>query len=400
MIATRKKATRKQTKTHNKRLILKTIYDHASISRAGVARITHLTRPTVSSTVSELIAEGLVTEVGYGPSRGGKPPILLSVVDNSRHLIGIDLANSEFRGAIINLRGKIVYRHSLRVNDSDGEAALALAYKFVDKLIAATTSPLLGVGIGVPGLMNPVAGIVRKSVNLNWHDLPLRDLLRDRFNMPVYIANDSQVAALGEYTFGRSRETSNLIVVKVGRGTGAGIVINGQLYYGDGYGAGEIGHVAVVENGERCLCGHFGCLETVVSSRAIISRAKSIAQNNPDSLLHQFIDTPDAITTDIALQAFEAGDPHLQQSVAEMGRYLGIALANLVGVLSIKHIFIGGSLARFGEVLVKSARQEMQQRTQATQADETCVGITTTLDTDIVLLGAASLLLAHELGLV
>jgi DNA-binding MarR family transcriptional regulator len=114
MITAAQKATRAQTKSHNKTLILKTIYEHGQISRAEVARYTHLTRPTVSNTVAELMDEGLVTEVGLGPSEGGKPPILLSVVDDSRHLIGIDLANSEFRGAVFDLRGHIIQRHSLR----------------------------------------------------------------------------------------------------------------------------------------------------------------------------------------------------------------------------------------------------------------------------------------------
>ncbi len=393
MITTATKVTRKQTKIHNKRLVLKTIYNQTSISRASVARTTHLTRPTVSSTVAELMNEGLVTEVGYGPSEGGKPPILLSVVDDSRHLIGIDLANSEFRGAVIDLRGNIIHRQSLPVNDTNGEAALALVYQLVNRLIEAASSPVLGIGIGAPGLMNPERGIVRKSVNLEWQDVPLRDFLEERYNIPVYIANDSQVAALAEYTFGDGGENNSLIVVKVGRGVGAGIVINSRLHYGDGYGAGEIGHVGVADNGKQCLCGHFGCLETVVSSRALINRAKAIAESNPGSSLNQI-----PITTDALLQIFEHSE-ELRLVITEMGRNLGRVVANLVGILNIKQVLIGGSLARFGNTLVDPLRQEMGRRVQIAQADETVVGIAT-LGNDIVILGAAALLLAYELGLV
>lgn len=330
MLPATKKATRAQTKSHNKTLILKTIYNQGQVSRADVARLTHLTRPTVSSTVTELMDEGLVEEIGYGPSEGGKPPILLSVVDNSRHLIGIDLANSEFRGAVTDLRGNILHRHSLQVNDTNGEAAVQLTYQLVDHLVKAASSPILGIGIGAPGLMNLEQGIVRKSVNLEWHNVPLGNFLETRYNLPVYIANDSQVAALGEYTFGRgSEDNTSLVVVKVGRGVGAGIVIDSQLHYGDGYGAGEIGHVTVIENGEPCLCGNYGCLETVVSSRALINRAKAIAENNPENPLNQ---TP--ITTDTVLQIYQ-NDDELQQAVAEMGKHLAIAVANLVGILNI-----------------------------------------------------------------
>jgi N-acetylglucosamine repressor len=399
MMVTLKKATRAQTRNHNKALVLKTIYDQGEISRADVARLTGLTRPTVSSTVGELMDEELVAEVGYGPSEGGKPPILLTVVDNSNHLIGIDLANSEFRGAVINLRGDVVHRRRLPVNDQDGDAALELVYRLVQELVAAADSPILGIGLGTPGLMDPEAGVVRYAVNLNWRELPLRDLLEARFNLPAYIANDSQVAALGEYTFGPQRQSSNLVVVKVGRGVGAGIVINGSLFYGDGFGAGEIGHIRVVDNGLRCRCGNEGCLETVVSSRALIRHAWQVWDENPDSPLRQVAASADRLTTDLIVQAFQAGEPHLQPVIEHMGRHLGQSLAGLAGTLNIRHIAIGGSLARFGEALVEPVRQEMRRHVQHTQAGETIVSVAT-LGEDIVILGAAALLLANELALV
>lgn len=401
IISTNQKATKKYTKTHNKRLILKTIYDQVEISRASIARITHLTRPTVSSAVAELIDDGLVEEVGQGPSKGGKRPTLLSVVDDSRHLIGIDLANSEFRGGLLDLRGTILHRFSVPVDDTNGQAALELVYQLIDHLVAASSSPLLGIGIGTPGLIDARQGVVRQAVNLDWQELPLQNLLEQRYDLPVYIANDSHVAALGEYTFGSGPETPypNLIVVKVGRGVSAGIVLNGHLHYGDGSGAGEIGHVAVVDNGELCACGQYGCLETIVSSRAIVKRAREIAQNSPNSRLHQFAAAPAEITTDVVLQAFAAGDEALQAVITDVGRYLGVAVANLVGSLNIQHILIAGSVARFGEPLLEPLRQTMRQRAMALLVNETQVGLSR-LGQDIVIQGAASLLLSHELGLV
>lgn len=398
MFANVLKATHEQTKTHNKRLVLKTIYDHSSSSRADVARWTGLTRPTVSSTVTELMAEGLVEEVGQGQSDGGKPPILLRVIDGARHLIGIDLANSEFRGAVTDLRGQVIHRVSLPVHEQDGEAALALVYALCEQLLPAATSPVLGIGIGTPGLIHAQKGIVRKAVNLDWADLPLRDLVARRCGLPVYIANDSHVAALGEYVFGQKRKTPNLVVVKVGRGVGAGIVLHGHLYHGDDSGAGEIGHVRVVEGGVRCRCGHDGCLETVTSSQAIVKQARALAQANPQSLLWQFAPTLDAITTDVVLQAFQAGDPALPPIIAEVGHYLGIALANLVGVLNIQKIVIAGSVARFGAPLQRAIEQEMRTRTMALLAARTKVEVST-VGQDIVILGAAALLLTHEFGL-
>ncbi|RME76573.1 MAG: ROK family transcriptional regulator [Chloroflexi bacterium] len=394
-----KKATREQTKTHNLTLVLKTIYDQGPISRADIARATGLTRTTVSGLVAEIIDEGLVEEVGVQTSTGGKPGTLLSVVDDSRHLIGIDLANSEFRGSILDLRGRVRQKISLPVQERNGSAALSLVYQLLDRLLPQASSPVLGIGIGTPGLIDARQGIIRTAVNLDWQNLPLRDLLMERYGLPVYVANDSQVAALGEYTFGRSTGTPNLVVVKIGRGIGAGIIINGRLFHGDGFGAGEIGHVRVVDNNIQCRCGHYGCLETVVSSRALLRQARQIAVQSPDSLLHPYAGAPEQINTEMVLEAFHQGDPHLQAVVRQMGHHLAVAVAHLVNALNIHHIVIAGSLARFGEALLEPIRTDIQHRAMALLAEQTRIELSV-LDQDIVIQGAAALLLSQELGIV
>ncbi len=284
------------------------------------------------------------------------------------------------------------------MNDRDGEAALQLVYDLLDALTPAATSPLLGIGIGTPGLMNPEEGLVHKAVNLNWLDLPLRDLLVSRYDLPVYIANDSQVAALGEYTFGRNYPIGSMVVVKVGVGIGSGIIINQHLHYGDSYSAGEIGHIQVVADGLPCRCGNRGCLETVASTQTLLREARRMMRANPNSVLHRFAESPETLTTDAVLLAYHTGDEELGQVVASMGRYLGVALGNLAGILNIKQIVIGGSLARFGEGLLDPARQEMRRRVQSLLPEDTSVEVAR-LGTDIVIYGAAALLLTHELGL-
>jgi len=392
------KATREQTRTHNSRLVLRTIYERGEISRADVARETQLTRTTVSAVVADLLDQGLVEEVGLGPSAGGKPPILLNIVADSRHLIGIDLAGDEFRGAVVNLRGQLRHQINVPLQGQDGQDALNLVHEIIRGLIAATDSPLLGVGIGSPGLMDPVHGIVRRSVNLDWHDLSLRDLLEAQYSLPVYVANDSQVAALGEYTFGNGGCAENLVVVKVGQGIGAGIVLGGQIFHGETFGAGEIGHVAVVENGELCRCGNYGCLETVASVRAIVSQAQALASDDPDSLLHRFVPSPEEITLETICRAIDAGDVQVQKMVRKAGHYLGIAAANIVGLLSVRRIVIAGRVACLGQVLLDAIRQEMVTRSLAILANEAEVDLSS-MGSDIVILGASALVLNRELGL-
>ena len=392
------KATREQTRAHNSRLVLKTIYDREQISRADVARETRLTRTTVSDVVADLMDKGLVEEVGLGPSIGGKPPILLSVADDAQHVIGIDLASGEFCGAVVNLRGEIRHHVSLPLPEGDGDAALALVYHLIDVLMAATDRPLLGIGIGTPGLMDPLNGVVRRAVNLDWHDLPLRSLLQERYGLPVYVANDSQVAALAEYTFGDGPGVEDLVVIKVGHGIGAGIVLNGRIFHGETFGAGEIGHVTVVENGQPCRCGNLGCLETVASDRAIVAKAKALASSDPDSLLHQFTASPEAITLETVCRAFDAGDEPVRAMIREAGRYLGIATANLVAVLSARRIVIAGNVACFGPFLLDAIQREMVKRSLSVIAQETEVDLSN-IGSDIVILGASALVLNRALGL-
>ncbi len=393
-----KKATHQDTKRHNVRLVLKTIYDAGEISRIDIAQQTQLTRPTVSDLVAELAESGLIEEVGIGPSIGGKPPILLSVLEDARCLLSVDLADSEFRGALINLRGKVRHGISLPVRDRDGEAALALVYQLIESLIAAANCPILGIGIGTPGLMDARNGVVRNAVNLDWKDLPLKGLVEERYHLPCYISNDSQVAALAEMTFGAGKGWSSLMVVKLGRGVGAGIVMEGKLYYGDGFGAGEIGHIVVKDNGDLCNCGRHGCLETLISSRAINKQARAIAQRHPQSVLNRLAASADEITTPLVLKAYEAGDKDVAAMIHDSAVYLGKALAYTIGVLNIRHVMIAGSLAPFGEAITEPVEQELHQRILPALAEETTVGVSS-LGDDIVLLGSAALILSIELGI-
>lgn len=393
-----KKANQEETKIHNSQLILSTIYNQGQISRADIARQTELTRTTVSDVVNKFIAEGLVAETGVSPSRGGKRAILLSLIKDARHLIGIDLAESEFRGAVVNLRGEVIHRLHSAILDRDGQAALGLVYELIEKLLTLANKPILGIGIGTPGLMDPQNGIVRTAVNLDWLDLPLADLLRQRFNLPIYIANDSQVAALAEYLFDNPAKAANLALINVGRGVGAGVILNGKPYYGDNAGAGEIGHVRTVEDGERCRCGNYGCLETLVSTNALVKRARSQAAAHPGSFLNTRSASPAQVTSEAIWQAFQAGDPTVLALIDDIGRSLGIAIAHLVGGMNINRIVIAGSLARFGDRLTQAIQCEMSQRTLPALAKTTRIEISN-LGQDVVILGAASLLLSHELGL-
>ena len=397
MIGSTRKVTREQTKRHNNRLVLSTIYQHGEISRADIARSTRLTATTVSTIVTEYMEIGLVEEKGSMVLARGKPPTLLSIVDDAYHLIGLDLARSEFQGAVMNLRGEQIYQTSIAIDGQTGEAALNEVYELTDRLLEKASSPLLGIGIAAPGLIDSENGIVRHAVNFGWQELPLQDLLTERYDVPVRIANDNHVAVLAEQTFGDHKGNQDLVVVKVGHGIGAGIILNGKLFYGAGHGAGEIGHVRVVKNGEVCTCGNRGCLETVASSRAIVKQARSIAENNSHSLLHQFVPTMQELKIADVVRAYEAGDPELKMLVDEIGEFLGLAMANIVGVLSVSTILVAGSVAKFGKPLLDKMQTEVKTSSLSHVTGHTKIEFAS-LDQNIVLLGTTALLLSHELG--
>ena len=266
------KATHQGTREHNVRLVMRALAGLGPISRADIARRTDLTRTTVSDVVSQLADAGLVQEIGRGPSSGGKAPILLQIPRDARQLIGVHVGEGQVRGAIVNLAGDISHRECQVLDSRDGDAALARLDEVVDRLVHAAAKPPLGIGIGTSGLVDTSSGTVRWAVHLDWLDLHLGARLRNRTGLPVYVANDSQAAALAEWTFGRHAPARGMIVVKVGNGIGAGIIIEDRLYQGDGFGAGEIGHISVAANDLRCRCGRTGCLETVASLRAVHAR--------------------------------------------------------------------------------------------------------------------------------
>jgi predicted NBD/HSP70 family sugar kinase len=391
-----KKATRQQTKEHNSTLVLKTIYGRDCVSRAEIARLTGLTRTTVSEIVGNLIADGLVIEDGYGESLGGKPPIQVRLVEDARQLVCLDLSDDDFYGAVVDLRGEFIYRQALPLQHRRGEAALQAVYQLVDTLLAHTSAPILGIGIGTPGLVDARKGIVRQAVNRGWSDLPLKNLLYARYQLPVFVGNDSHVAALAEFSFGETYPLPNLVLIKVGEGIGSGIVLGGQIHHGDGFSAGEIGHLSVQRGGALCSCGNHGCLETVASMRALIDKTIEIGLAFPQSQLASVAGNLHPI--DALAAIYLSGDPQARDLVLEAGRYLGIAVAHLAGVLNVRRVVISGDLERFGEALLQSARQEMRLHVLPAVADETELSFST-LGEDIVLRGASALVLTEQLSL-
>lgn len=392
------KATRRQTREHNRRLVLRHIFDaQDGISRADVARLTRLTKATVSDLVAELMRDGLVEEAGIGEasSAGGKPPLLLRVVDGAREVFAVDVSGDHFRAAALDLRGRVLREQVADAEDLTGEAALARLDALLDALYAERQAPVLGVGISSPGLVDTENGTVCRAVNLQWQDVPLRERLQRRFGVPVYVANDSHLTALAEYTFGMGSPDANVVVVKVGPGIGSGLVLNGQLFYGDGFSAGEIGHLVVADDGVLCSCGNRGCLETVASTRALFANVRHWLTVHPDSPAATLL-TPPLSCARIADAL--AVDARLGDVVDETAHWLGRALAAVVGVLNVRYVRLTGPVRVFGDRFI-DAVQAALHRSVLPELAAQCEVAFGALGDEAPLLGASAYVLSRELGL-
>jgi len=378
------KATHRQTRVHNERLVVRTVYDLGPISRADVARQTGLTRTTVSDVVTGLLDDGVVREIGRGQSTGGKAPILLEVDRDARLVVGLDLGEEHFAGSVVNLRGEVRRSLELPVAGKDGDDAVRLVYLLLDQLLDGIAVPLLGIGIGTPGLVDSRTGTIRRAVNLDWRDLPLGAMVAERYDVPVNVANDSQAAALAEYTYAGEGRVPNLIAIRVGRGVGAGLILRGALFQGDGSGAGEIGHTVVDESGMPCRCGRTGCLETVAGMRAI--EAQSARSTGREMGIQD------------VRAAIENGEPWAIEIADRAGAMLGRAIAALTGALDIQRVVLLGPVTQLGGPWLAAVRREAGSHALALLADQVSIDVGRPT-TNVVIRGASALLVARELGL-
>jgi predicted NBD/HSP70 family sugar kinase len=375
---------RKATKHDSRRVNLRNTLDLVSIqgstSRAEISRLTGLTRAAVSSLVSELIQEGLVREMGQGTSAGGKPPTMVALNERGRDIVALDLGRRPFQGSLVDLSGHIRHRVEAATPDLTGEAALEATLDLIAQLIALSEAPVLGIGVGTPGVVNE-AGVVVEAANLGWHQLDLGTAIRNAFSLPASIANDAQLAALAEVRR-HAGAGDNVIVVKLGRGVGAGVVVGARLHRGEHSAAGEIGHVQVVADGVACSCGNSGCLETVASVPAIM---RGIGAD------------PDRVPWDAIALAAVAGEEKVRAALRTAGRYIGAVLAYAVALLDITRIVIAPEIRNGGDELVDEIRAELATRVLPATAGLIEVELSP-LGSDLVLAGAATAVLTDRLG--
>jgi len=356
------------SRRHNRALVLQTLYRSGAVSRADLARSTDLTRVTISDLVAGLITDNLIVELGYrDDARPGKPATLLDINRTGFQILGLDLSDhAVLRGGVLDLDGGILERREVRLDGATGVAAVQKVLALTRALIATTSSPVLGIGVGSPGVVDP-GGTVLSAPNLGWSDLPLQTHLAEETGLPVLVANDANAAVLAEHSFGGA--LSDTMLVRIGHGVGAGLLLGGTLLFGSRFAAGEIGHVVVgADGGALCACGKVGCLET----RLAIPR------------LH-------------AALAEATDDAERERILRQAGERLGTALAPVVGALDLAEVVLSGPAEQLDGPLLAAARDTLRDRTRVPSHGDLAVRMTA-LGPDIVIRGAAAMVLSGQLG--
>lgn len=360
------KLRRADSRRHHRAMLLQELFAGGPASRADLARSSGLTRVTVSDLVAELIAEGLLEELGAPvETRVGKPPTLVGLVPDAKQVVAIDLSvDDQVVGAVLTLAGEVVLRDARPLDGRRGAEAAALVEEFAADLAGRSSRPLLGVAVATPGVVSP-EGVVLDAPNLGWRDVPLAETLGATLDLPVYVANDANTAVMGEYTFGGGGE-GGLLLLRLSTGVGAGLVLGGAVLHGNGGAAGEIGHVQVDPGGETCGCGRPGCLETFVAVPRLRRRVAEGAAGGADAVLR------------------DAGDR------------LGQALAPVVATLNLGEVVLSGPADLVGP-LAAYAEAGVRDRVMPVSSADFVVRVST-LGDDGVLIGATGVVLSGELG--
>ncbi len=381
----------------NRFLVLDLIRRKGPISRADVKRITGLNFTTVTNAVNDLMAEGLVQEVGLGTSSGGRKPVLLTLKPDARYVLGCELQSAKLVVGLFNLVGTLVARADLPMRPTDQPSAVVERIaRGVDRVLeraGVRRDRVAGLGVAAPGPLDSTEGVLLTPPNLHgWRSVPLRAMLEEATGLPVVVEKDGNAAALGEVWFGAGQSVRDLILIIVDDGIGAGMTVGGRLYRGSVGGAGEIGHMTIDLDGPRCSCGNYGCVEAIASGFALGRKAHELMRRGVESQLAG----AGEIGSAELLAAAENGDRLAIDLLDECGRILGIAIANTVNMYNPELIVLAGRLAQQSDLVLNRAVELGRSRAFSVLSQQVCIR-RSTLGEGFLVAGAASLVLSQLL---
>jgi glucokinase-like ROK family protein len=348
--------------------VLSYLQENIPLSRAQLANLIGLNKTTVSSLVEELLDRGLVHQVGQDTSGGGRPATLLDLAPQAGCIIGLALGVDFISAVLTDFAGQVRWRHLQETDPTESQdAIITQTLRLVDKALAANQScgaRLLGLGLATPGTVNVEEGVLIFSPNLQWRNVPFRQIFHEHAGLPVFVDNDANAGAVAEHLFGVAQQAQDFIFIFAGVGVGGGLFLKGELYRGTGGFAGEIGHTNFMLEPYRapCRCGNRGCWETYTNQYSIVERVRARLAVRRNSLIPQLMaEQHSPLTVPIILQAAEANDAEAMEALTEAGSAMGLGIANLVNIFNPEMVILGGTLSAAGKYLLPAIKEAVEK---------------------------------------
>ena len=349
----------------NNRLVLHAVRVMQPTFRAEVSRKIGLKPATVTSIVNNLITQQLLREVpgSVDPTaRFGRPPLMLEVNSDSKRILAIDLEPDHIRVAVTDLLGRMLnYREETIDRFDTPETILAAILRLCRLMIGSMPRRhIQGVGVSLPGLIDRKNGILLSSTNMpRWKNVPVGPFLEKELKLPVRTERSLHLAALYEKWSHPGIGTKKVVLISLRTGVGMSLLEDGRLYVGSGGLSGEIGHTIIDIDGAPCECGSRGCLETFVGAPAIVTRARAMISAGRAKALSARVDSGEPLTPELLYHLARDGDADCAQVVREIGRYLGIAISNLINLLGPDEVVICGAIDAAEELLLRAIREQI-----------------------------------------
>ncbi|GAA5646473.1 MULTISPECIES: DNA-binding transcriptional regulator NagC [Vibrio] len=349
----------------NSAAVYRLIDQQGPISRIQVADVSQLAPASVTKITRQLLERGLIKEVAQQASTGGRRAISLTTEVEPFHSVAVRLGRDYIQFSLYDLGGKELASAQVEfyyTNQSELVDGLTTHLKQFVADHQNQINQLIAVGVALPGLVNPETGVVEYMPNTDIDSLALSDIIRELFHVECFVGNDIRGMALAEHYFGASRDCRDSILVSVHRGTGAGIIVNGQVFLGSNHNVGEIGHIQIDPLGEQCQCGNFGCLETVAANPAIVSRVKKLIAQGYESSLADL----ESITIKDVCEHANSGDELAKQSLVRVGNQLGKAIAITINLFNPQKVIIAGDITRCEDILFPAIRRNVENQSLTT----------------------------------
>ena len=386
----------------NKIQVLQLIRASDLISRAEIVKQTKLSAPTVTRIVDSLIDAGLVIMTGEGDSTGGRPPILLKFDGTDNFVIGVDLGSTSIRVALSDLNGTFISEIESTTNLEGGfDEIIGQTVDLINKLIIRSKKPstkILGIGMAVAGLINVKKGEVEYSPVFNWRNIHLKDEFEKLIDIPFIFDNVSRVTALGEFYYGIGKQYKNFICVNLGYGIGAGIIIDGEPFYGSSGFTGELGHIILERDSEYIgKDGIRGCLEALSSGYGIAEIAKQRIEAGDHTILSQSNMSPDEISAEQVFNAASQGDQLSIEIIENSFKYLGQGIDLLIKLFNPDAIVLSGGLTRNGDYFFNKVEEYTLANVFSPLKEQVKI-LPSSFHEDATLIGAFSLIISKVLN--